>query len=91
MCWLGEICGKQCLKRFKWLPVGDNLYGEAHDMSPTYRTTSCHCHPDNWTHGHTAENTRGGGGGLACHQCNGDKSMDTTQAMIEKAVILELQ
>ena len=23
--WKCEICGKQCLRHFKWLPVGDNL------------------------------------------------------------------
>ena len=77
--WKCEICGKQCLQYFKWLPVGDNLYGEVHNMSPTQDHIVPLNHPDNWTHGHTAENTQ-----LACHQCNSvDKNMDTTPEMIE--------
>lgn len=79
--WKCEICGKQCLKHFKWLPVGDNIYGEVHGMSPTQDHIVPLNHPDNWTHGHTAENTQ-----LACHQCNSvDKNMDTTQTMINSS------
>jgi hypothetical protein len=79
--WKCEICGKQCLKHFKWLPVGDNLYGEVHGMSPTQDHIVPLNHPENWTHGHTAENTQ-----LACFQCNSvDKNMDTTHEMISSS------
>jgi hypothetical protein len=76
--WICEICNKPCLKQFTWLPVGDNPYGKVKDMSPTQDHIVPLNHPENWTHGHTAENTQ-----LACHQCNGDKNMNTNQTMIE--------